>query len=116
MALVLFIADKTPLAVGVMVACIAGLLVYPIIHFISSWAVRVPVLIATLVLVGLFGWRSWPKPANPPPIIAPANPAPPTINQTATDSDCANLIAGSDARIKCEAEKENRRDKDKAAH
>jgi uncharacterized membrane protein len=48
-------------------------------------------------------------------VPAPAAPATPAISQTATDSDCSNLVAGSDAQIKCEAE-EKRHAKDKTSH
>lgn len=111
-ALILFLAEKTPLTVGVMVAGIAALLIYPIIHFAPSWKTRIPVLIVMLALVGIFGWRSWPK------IEAPSQPASipaPTIDQTATDSECSNLVAGSAAQIKCESEKKSHA-KDKSTH
>jgi hypothetical protein len=42
-------------------------------------------------------------------------PPPPTITQTATGSDCSNLVAESAAQIQCEAEKE-RHAKDKSSH
>jgi hypothetical protein len=43
------------------------------------------------------------SPAAPP--VAPAQPQP--ITQTATDSDCSNLVAESGSQIKCEAERKS---------
>lgn len=109
LGLILSLAPKTPLTVGAMILGIAGLLVYPIINFVSSKKARIMAFAVTLILVGIIGWSSWPKSTSPstPPLIAPA-PSVPTINQTATNSECSNLIAGSDAQIKCEAaEKEH---------
>jgi hypothetical protein len=48
--------------------------------------------------------------------IASTAPLPPKIDQTATDSDCSNFVAESDAKISCEAEKEKHNDKDTAKH
>jgi multisubunit Na+/H+ antiporter MnhE subunit len=50
-------------------------------------------------------------PQRPTIVVQP----PPTINQTATGSDCSNLVAGSNARVGCEANKE-RNEKDKNSH
>jgi hypothetical protein len=47
------------------------------------------------------------------PVSLPQTNPPPTttiINQTATDSECSNLVAGSDAQIKCEATEKERHD------
>lgn len=54
------------------------------------------------------------KTVAPPPSAIPVQP-PTTINQTSTDSNCSNLVAGSDAKIKCETEKE-RHEKDDGSH
>jgi hypothetical protein len=76
MALVLFLVEKTPLTVGIVVACIAGLLIYPILHLVSSTGARIVVIEAMLVLVCLFGWSVWPKKnqiaQNSPPQFQPS--------------------------------------------
>jgi hypothetical protein len=70
------------------------------------------VLISVLSFIG---WRdlhhpsvaaSGSIPPGPPPAI--------TINQTATDSQCSNFIAGSDAQIECLAEEKAHHAKDKS--
>jgi hypothetical protein len=66
------------------------------------------------VLVGLLAFIGWRDLRKSPSSNKDAG-APPTINQSATDSDCSNLIAGTDAEIKCEAEKE-RHEKNKKSH
>jgi hypothetical protein len=66
-------------------------------------------LLSTLVFIG---WRDIRKPvpveqANPvPPPVAPVT----TINQTATNSDCSNIVA-KDARLKCEIAKAHEKSK-----
>jgi hypothetical protein len=65
MALILFLAEKTPIAVGIMLLCIAGFLVYPVIHFAHSRRLRIPSLMLMLVLVAGFGWSQWPKSVKP---------------------------------------------------
>lgn len=52
--------------------------------------------------------------STPVPTPAPSTPTI-TINQTAKDSECSNLVAGSDARIKCAAG-EGSHAKSKVAH
>ena len=71
---------------------------------------------AVIYTISEAGWHVYTprRPIVPPPPVAPAL-LPPIINQTATDSECSNLVAGSDAQIKCEAEKE-RHAKDKTTH
>jgi hypothetical protein len=96
-----------------MVACIGALLVYPVIHFVPSRKARIPAMAAMFILVGLFGWRNWPKKDTPNPQQGVPAPSQPTINQTATDSECSNFVAGSDAQIKCLAEEKARHAKDK---
>lgn len=44
-----------------MVACIAVLLVYPIIHFIPSRTFRIPAMLCMFIMVGIFGRSVWPK-------------------------------------------------------
>jgi hypothetical protein len=115
-ALILFIAEKTPLTVGLMIAGITGLFVFPINHFIRQLRWRIRAFAIMLILVVIFGWKSWPKkyvqPA-PPPLLT-ASPSP-IIDQKATGSDCSNLVAGSNAQIKCEADREHD-EKDKNSH
>lgn len=64
MALILFWIAKTPLACGLSLMCIVGLLAYPIIHFVPP-KVRVPSFIVMISLVGIFGWNVWPQRSQP---------------------------------------------------
>jgi hypothetical protein len=106
MALILFLVEKTPVTVGAMIACIAGLLVYPILHFVSSWKARVPVISVMVVLVCLFGWSVWPK--TPPIASILPKPTPtvmiPSANQPRTDQSALaqQPHAGNTARRKHE--------------
>ena len=74
-------------------------------HGRIAW--RVPVAGALLFILAFIGWRDLrhTEQFSPSPQPSPA-PTSPTINQTATDSDCSNLVAGSNAQIKCKSEKE----------
>lgn len=72
LALVLFLVEKTPGTVAVMLACIAALLTYPILHFVTSRTARIPVFVATAGLVVLFGWKVWPRGPQPHP-VAPSS-------------------------------------------
>jgi len=86
MALALLWMEKTPIWATVTVACMAALMVYPVLHFVHSWRARIPVLLVVWGLIGLFGWRVWPyKPitanasvlpnsVSPPPLPAPVAP------------------------------------------
>jgi hypothetical protein len=64
MALTLSLIGKSPPTVGVIVICIAGFLVYPIIHFIPSRKFQIPALVLMIVSVSMFGWREWPRRAE----------------------------------------------------
>jgi hypothetical protein len=61
MALILFWIDKTPLSAGITIIAMVGLMIYPVIHFVRSTSVRIPVFLTVSVLIGLFGWAVWPK-------------------------------------------------------
>jgi hypothetical protein len=78
----------------------------------QKWKVRWCVFAASLLIAAFsfLGWRDLRRQTKPVPQVTATAP-PPTINQTSTDSDCSNLVAGSDSRIKCDAEKE-RHEKD----
>lgn len=83
LALILFLVDKTPITVGVMIASIVALLIYPIIHFFSSRMPRIAATAVMFALVCLFGWGVWPKKSQPQPSPpAPTSPLP----QTASDA------------------------------
>jgi hypothetical protein len=71
---------------------------------------------AASVLVAALSFIGWRDLHHQMTTAQPAGtPAGTNINQTSTDSDCSNLVAGSDSRIKCEAEKE-RHEKDDVSH
>jgi hypothetical protein len=61
MTLVLFQIEKTPDTVAALVFGIAGLLIYPIIHFIPSKMPQIATLMGMLLLVGTMGWSVWPE-------------------------------------------------------
>jgi len=61
MALALLWMDKTPIWAGVTVACMCVLIVYPVIHFVPSCRLRIPTLLVVWLLIGLFGWKIWPR-------------------------------------------------------
>jgi hypothetical protein len=61
MTLVLTQIEKTPDTVAILVFGIAGILIYPIIHFIPSKGPRIAALAGMLLLVGTFGWNVWPS-------------------------------------------------------
>lgn len=73
---------------------------------------------AALVVVLVFiGWRDFRR--NEGGVIgsqSPAAPATPPINQTATDSTCANFAAGSNAQIKCITEERAHHANDQPHH
>ena len=116
MSLVLLWMEKTPTWAAVTIGCISALIVYPVLHFVHSSKARVPILVVAWALIGMFGWRIWPRPITPPVVVnVPPTYQQPTIDQSATDSQCSNLVAGSDSQIKCEAEK-GHHDKDKDSH
>jgi hypothetical protein len=73
MALILFWIDKTPLAAGISIAAMAALLVYPVLHFLSSKRMRVSAFVVLAVLLAIFGWMIWPKRsiATSPPLGQP---------------------------------------------
>lgn len=71
MALVLFWIDKTPTAAGVTIVVIAALLIYPVIHFFPSKASRIVALTVAWGLIGVFGWRIWPKKEPSKAVIQP---------------------------------------------
>lgn len=61
MAIVLFWIDKTPITAGISLALIALLIIYPILHFIRKYTLRVVAFIAIAILITGFGWKIWPK-------------------------------------------------------
>jgi hypothetical protein len=88
-AIGIFWIEKTPFWAAGTIAVIAGLLVYPVVHFVPSGKGRIAVALVAGALLGLFGWRIWPpKPelhvAIPqpqtvqPPLKTPSSVAPPT--------------------------------------
>ncbi len=64
MALLLYLVEKTPITVAIMVVCIGGLLIYPVFHFVPSRIPRVITLSGMFLVVGLFGRSIWPKKAQ----------------------------------------------------
>lgn len=120
MALILFLVEKTPLTVGIIVVCIALFFVYPVIHFFPARTTRIPVMIVMVVLVALFGWSVWPRDKKEAtvPILTPLAPTPerpvtsPIITQKSDHSTCSNFVVGSSSYTECIAgEKKDAKDK-----
>jgi hypothetical protein len=87
MALILFWIDKTPLAAGITIGAMFLLMIYPILHFVSSWKARVPVFILVFVLIGIFGWKVWPSPTAQVVVASPpASTTAPTATPTSKQS------------------------------
>lgn len=82
MALILYLVEKTPMTVGVMVFFLFVLLIYPIVHFARNVKVRAFCLIAMALIVSGFGWSVWPKKVNPT-----EQNTPPTISQPQKPND-----------------------------
>jgi hypothetical protein len=59
--LMFFWVNKTPLWCGASVAAIFALMVFPIIHFTSTWKARLSVTTLAVFLTGVFAWNVWPK-------------------------------------------------------
>lgn len=72
--------------------------------------------IAVIFAIGESSWQIYATHRSM--ATSPPSPSPPTIviNQTAKDSDCTNLVAGSDARITCETTEKERHAKDETHH
>jgi hypothetical protein len=79
-------------------------------HGTPFW--RICVAIAVVVALTFIGWRDLHH--SKLEIGAPYVPTTPTISQTATDSECSNLVAGSNAQIECETAERDRHAKDKS--
>jgi len=60
MAIILFLIEKTPLIVGLSLASMVGLAVYPIFHFFREAAFRIVAVAVMLGLAVLIGWQAWP--------------------------------------------------------
>jgi hypothetical protein len=86
MALALLFWKPTPgWAAGTLIL-MALLVAYPVYHFVPHWKARIPVLLIIWALIGLFGWKNWPRleqnvGKNPPPPVGvtPQNPAAPQV-------------------------------------
>jgi hypothetical protein len=59
--IVLFLVEKTPIVVGVLLFCMCALLVYPLIHFLNSRWSRVVGMFVMVISVSLFGWTVFPR-------------------------------------------------------
>jgi hypothetical protein len=89
MALVLFWVDKTPWAAGISVAVIAGLIVYPVIHFVRSPSSRVVVFIVAFLLIFFFGWKIWPQKKSAATGVSSQIPSPEVSRGKATQGAAA---------------------------
>jgi hypothetical protein len=74
LALILFLVEKTPTAVRIIVVAIVALLLYPIKHFTSSRTAGWTALTVMVAAAGVFGWGVWPKPSSHVPVaVSPPN-------------------------------------------
>lgn len=61
LAIVLFLIEKTPLAVGLLLVAMLGFLIFPILHFVKDNKSRSIFFTLTLIVLGIFGLVVWPK-------------------------------------------------------
>jgi hypothetical protein len=73
------------------------------------WSGIIAAVVLGAILVGFdtFISHALAKPQSTPPPSASVPAAPVIINQSSTDSDCTNLVAGSDSRVQCESERQS---------
>jgi hypothetical protein len=64
MAIILFLIEKSPASVVLLLLLMLGLSVYPILHFITGSSMRVAAFVIFGIVVVLFGWREWPRQAT----------------------------------------------------
>jgi len=69
LALVLWMIQKTPFWIIVVLLTIEGLSVYPVLHFARSKSRRAGFLAMTVIAVAAFGWKEWPKRDVPTNVI-----------------------------------------------
>jgi len=113
-ALILFWIDKTPLTAGISIACIAVLMIYPIIHFVRSRALRIVTFIVAALLVGVFGYKVWPFSSNVPPSLVEKGPQvePKPVPKSAAPSlaESVRLITNTELRQDVKELSDNMRD------
>jgi hypothetical protein len=113
-ALILFWIDKTPLTAGISIACIAVLMIYPIIHFVRSRALRIVTFIVAALLVGVFGYKVWPLSSNVPPSLVEKGPQvePKPVPKSAAPSlaESVRLITNTELRQDVKELSDNMRD------
>jgi hypothetical protein len=91
MAIVLFLIEKTPATISVLLGLMVLLLIYPLLHFFNGKIGRFVMFVVVLLVAVALGWGVWPKkkptliaqPAATPFRDAPAQ-APPLSSSTQT--------------------------------
>jgi hypothetical protein len=77
MAIILFLIEKTPLTVIVLLLLMVGLSIYPILHFAKNSLIRGFLILGVVIATALFGWGVWPvveaSPQKPPPPVQQTN-------------------------------------------
>jgi hypothetical protein len=71
----LFLVEKSPSSVSILLLCMCGLFVYPILHF-SKKGWRYVLFAVSIVVTFAFGYGTWPKEQPPPPQIGIHEPRP----------------------------------------
>ena len=95
MAIALFLTDKTPTSVLVLLGFMLALLVFPVIRFCRGTRARVALLVVVLIGTLLFGWGVWPK---SPKIVAEATQQqqlspPPSANGPSDSTNSGDSVA-----------------------
>jgi hypothetical protein len=78
MLILLFLAEKTPLTVGILIAAMLGFAVYPFLHFLHSRTWRCVGLTLVLIVGVIFGWQAL-RAKKASETIANNQPAPTTV-------------------------------------
>jgi hypothetical protein len=61
MTIILFLIEKTPWTAAILLLLMTGLLVYPVLHFVTRQKVRGMVFACLIIATALLGWMVWPK-------------------------------------------------------
>lgn len=59
MAIILFLVEKSPAAIVVLLALMLGLVSYPILHFLSGRNARILAALFSVLFAAGLGWREW---------------------------------------------------------
>src|SRR5271157_1441297 len=61
MAIALFLIEKTPVSVLVLLGLMLALLIFPVLHFFRGATARIMLFVVAIFGTFLFGWSVWPR-------------------------------------------------------